>query len=95
MGFGCSFSLYKVEPGDWLQTKLWKRIVRTVLGLSLYFGMFRFFRYYFIFDRTQANFAVNLVIPYIIYGPYLVFCDMIGLVDNSRSDDQENYQVQL
>jgi hypothetical protein len=45
MSFGTSYSIQKVDPIDWVHTKLAKRIARGILGVGIsgtfYFLMFQ------------------------------------------------------
>ena len=40
MSFGCSYSLLSVDCIDWVKTKLWKRLVRGIIGVGLACLMF-------------------------------------------------------
>ena len=40
MTFGCSYSLIYVDCIDWVKTKLWKRLVRGIIGVALASLMF-------------------------------------------------------
>lgn len=40
MTFGCSYSLIYVDCIDWVKTKLWKRLLRGIIGVGLACLMF-------------------------------------------------------
>lgn len=40
MSFGTSYSIKSVNPIDWVRTKLIKRIIRGVLGLSIAMSLY-------------------------------------------------------
>ena len=88
MGFGCSFSLVEVDCINWVKTSLSKRILRTILGGAIAIGI------YFMFhaignqleDQPLQFYVLNQLlpsffIPFVIYGPFLVLCQKLKLVD--------------
>lgn len=79
MSFGCSFSLVEVDCIDWVKTSLKKRLVRAVIGTGIAIGLRELFRYISIEDQQLTEYMVNLllpslVIPFLIYGPFLILC---------------------
>ena len=59
MGFGCSFSLVEVDCIDFVKTRLWKRILRGIIGLVLAKSIDFFFDY---ITPKYANFGEIFII---------------------------------
>jgi hypothetical protein len=53
MGFGCSFSLVNVDSIDWIKTRTWKRLVRTIIGFAFYMLMFYLIEFTKFFLRRE------------------------------------------
>ena len=86
MGFGTSYSIAYVNPFDWVHTKLYKRIIRGVVGtLLVWLAGFFIDSYILVYDQTTI-FLVHKALPALlfslfIYGCYPIICQKIGLVD--------------
>jgi len=87
MGFGCSYSLVDVDCIDWVKTSLGKRILRALIGCGLACGIYLVFDMEFNIDNQHmTEYLVKTLVPYLLipffaYGPYLILCQKIGLVD--------------
>ena len=91
MGFGCSYSLVQVDCIDWVKTSLPKRLVRGIIGCCLGLGVYLLCLMFSLKDAHVTEYVVTsvvplLVIPFFTYGPFLILCQKIGLVD------QQTYQ---
>ena len=94
MGFGCSYSLVEVDCIDWVKTRLGKRLLRASLGCGIAFLLGWAAQKVKIDDQHFTDYLVNMVfpfllIPFLIYGPFLTFCQKINLVDIQRDEDED------
>mmetsp|Transcript_36910 Transcript_36910/g.56518 ORF Transcript_36910/g.56518 Transcript_36910/m.56518 type:complete len:211 (-) Transcript_36910:30-662(-) len=103
MGFGCSYSLVTVDCIDWVKTALWKRLLRAAIGCTIAVGIFWLTNLGATKDQHLTEFFINrmipnLLIPFLLYGPYLILCQKIGLVDQEVEQwqgKQNHYQIGL
>lgn len=84
--FGQTYSLNYVRPLLWVYTPAWKRVIRTILGLSIAYGVFYAFdlvlaesndiatRYFF------GSALPMFLMSFFIFGLYPIICNKIGLV---------------
>jgi len=90
ISFGCSYSLQKVNSIDFVHTRLWKKLVRGILALAFSYG----FNYSVnsigkklalsdLETHAIMTVGVNVIIPFVIVGPFVTFCQWIGLVDQN------------
>jgi hypothetical protein len=98
MGFGASYSLSDVNCIEFVKTPLWKKLLRTGLGVGIAVGIFTIFQAiqthllkgddltYFLIGAAIPNFLAS----FITYGPFLVFCQYIGLVGETKPKEQKN-----
>ena len=75
MTFGCSYSLIYVDCIDWVKTKLWKRLLRGVIGVALAYLIFFGLSYIALDDEYLTKYIWNraipcMVIPFFIFGPF-------------------------
>lgn len=89
MGFGTSYSLVYVDCLDWVHTRLWKRLVRGVLGCGLVTGLFIAYNYIPCNDNPTRFFfrytVPALSISFFTYGIFPILCNKIGLIDRSET----------
>lgn len=87
MGFGTSYSLVYVDCLDWVHTRLWKRLLRGVLGCSITSGMYVVYNLIPCNDNPTRFFfrytVPALTLSFFIYGIYPILCNKIGLIDRS------------
>jgi hypothetical protein len=99
MGFGCSSSLSVAEFDciRWVKSSLKKRLIRATLGTGIAAALFFCFDLipqsddqltYFFFKRALPYF----IIPFIMYGPFLIFCLKMGLVDDEATINQREQE---
>jgi ABC-type Co2+ transport system permease subunit len=86
MGFGCSYSLVEVDCINWVKTSLSKRILRTILGGVITIAIYKAFQAITFKDQPLQSYCFNQLlpsffIPFVIYGPFLVMCQKLKLVD--------------
>jgi len=91
MAFGCSYSLVEVNCIDWVKTSLLKRLMRATLGCVISAGLYFAFQLIDIDDQHLTEYLLTMVlpfmiIPFFIYGPFLIICQKIGLVDQFDYD---------
>ena len=86
MGFGCSFSLVEVDCIDWVKTGWKKKVVRSVLGVALLVALYEGITFWDYGNNEITIFFFKAAVPmfvssFVLYGPYLVLCQKMGLVD--------------
>jgi len=84
--FGQTYSLNYVRPLLWIHTPLWKKLIRTIIGLSIAAG----FNYlFFLFVKSSNDVATRFffgracpmfIMSFFIFGLYPIVCNKIGLV---------------
>lgn len=88
--FGQSFTLNFVKPLHWSHSQLWKRILRSVIGISLAIGVFKASD---LMTSTTTDMATkyffsfllpNLLTSFFYFGIYPVLCKKIGLVISEK-----------
>ena len=94
LGFGTSYSLTEVDCIDWVKTNWMKKIFRGVLGCGIAELIFWSFNYLYnnaikssSQDSVLAKYCFTgafpyIIVPLLIYGPFLVFCQRDNLVDS-------------
>jgi ABC-type Co2+ transport system permease subunit len=90
MGFGSSYSLVEVDCIDWVKTSLKKRLIRTFLGALIAIGMYSFFKLIAFSENPVTSYVANqliasFIIPFVIYGPFLVLCKRLRLVEDRET----------
>lgn len=94
LGFGTSYSLLEVDCGDFVRTHWAKKIARAVLGCALAEGIYELFigafpeKGTFLTRFCFEGIVPQFIVPFIIYGPFQVFCQWIGLVDRDSAADE-------
>ena len=92
--FGQSFAINFVRSVQWSHTPLWKRLVRSLLGLSLAIGVTESMA---LFTNKMTDFAsqyfyshllTNLVLSFFIFGLYPVICSKCGLMISAEDFKQ-------
>lgn len=91
LGFGVSYSLYDVDCIEFVKSAWWKRLIRTVLGVSIGIGIRLLFSF---LNRNNIDdmsyFLVGTAIPmflisYLIHGPFINICAKLHLVGYSNT----------
>lgn len=85
-----------VDTFDFVRTRRWKKIVRGVIGVAISEGIYAFFNHLiptsykasFFTKYLIAHAMPHLLVPLLIYGPYISLCNMMHLVDVDLSDDE-------
>ena len=97
MGFGCSYSLVEVACMNWIKTSFIKKFIRAILAVALSILMFWFFTEYIrLEDETYLTeffvrwFLPYSIIPFVMYGPYLILCQKLGLVYDPERDEKQS-----
>ena len=95
MGFGCSFSLETVESIDFIETQRWKRLLRTIIGFGFYLSSYKLLDKLVSVPMTKIIIKYTIV-PYLIYGPFLILCQYLYLVDkeDDTSEEENNDTLQ-
>lgn len=87
--FGTNYSLNQVDTYEFVNTRVWKKILRGIIGSAIQISMFMIF-YMGMFDKIKIIFFTRFIIegvipyffiPFLVYGPLITFFQMIGLVD--------------
>lgn len=96
MGFGCSYSLVEVDCMNWIKTSFVKRLIRAILAIVLSVLMFLLLtdpKYISLEDESYLTeffvrwFLPYSIIPFVMYGPYLILCQKLRLVYDPERDD--------
>jgi hypothetical protein len=86
MAFGQPFSLSYVRPLLWVHSEVWRKVIRTVLGIAICIGIS--YGFYFLAinssNMTTKYFWIfllpNIIVSFFIFGIYPIICNWIGLV---------------
>lgn len=94
LGFGASMATKIVDNVGWAHTALWKRIIRGVIGVAIYVGIFVAFWFIPRVDLPTAYFF-NQILPHLaatfsLYGLIPILCKYIGLIKQRDSDDESS-----
>lgn len=79
MGFGVSYSMTKLNVLDWINTSIWAKFFRMIMGVTFYIGIKLFFLW--LADESQFNeteFYFYSSLPMLIQG-YLIFGPLVIL----------------
>ena len=89
MGFGTSYSLVYVDCLDWVHTRLWKRLLRGVIGCGIVTGIFITLQLIPCNDNPTRFFfrytVPALSLSFFTYGIFPIICKYLGLVDSTDS----------
>lgn len=93
MGFGTSYSIAHVDCLDWVHTRVWKRLLRGVIGCGITIAVFILLRMIHSLD-TGTIFMMHHMVPALFfslfnYGWYPLICSKIGLVDTVPHDNHD------
>ena len=86
LAFGASYATKVIDNVTWAYTSLWKRMIRSLIGVMLYVGIFVTFSYIPRVDLPTAYFFNNvlphLFATYILYAFLPIFCKYVRLVQD-------------
>ena len=91
MIFGWPYALHHFSALQWINTSLWKRVLRMVLGLAITVGVQVFFTWCVSSTNDIATmYFFGYAVPYFvnsffIFGLYPIICTWIGLVQEDQS----------
>ena len=77
---------------DFVHTPPKKKVLRAILGVLLFAAIFSSFQFMGNPTEELTEFVVHhalpmLVSPFIVYGPFLNFCQYVKLVDIDAGDE--------
>ncbi len=92
MIFGWPYAMlhFKALSLQWINTALWKRVLRTVLGISVAVGIYYFFQW--VTSETNdiatkyffGNLIPQFLTSFFIFGLFPILCKLIGLVQSDN-----------
>ena len=93
LGFGTSYSLLEVDCFDFVRTHWAKKVGRAFLGCGLAEGIYAIFIDAFPGKGFLTRFCFegvfpHFLVPFIVYGPFQVFCKWIHLVDTDSGAEE-------
>ena len=95
--FGCSFATTRIDNYLIRRTPLWKRIVRTIIGFSIWAVIYTIARIIYV-DNYPSDFILKKWVPhfmiaYFAYGLYPCTWLYFGLVDYEDDSSDSDYSV--
>ena len=88
MSFGASYSLVEVDSIEWVYSSARSKILRLLLA-SVFVGVLDYIIVYLLKSEIAFQLAHFCIIPFIMYGPFIVWCQKLGLVDNNWAKQQK------
>ena len=83
MSFGASYSLVEVDSIEWVYSSARSKILRLLLA-TLFIGILDFVIIIVLKSQEELWYvAHNCIVPFVMYGPFIVWCQKLGLVDNN------------
>ena len=73
MSFGASFSLVEVDSIEWVYSSCKSKVLRLLLA-TLFIGILDFVISYWIKSQYIIYIAHYCFIPFVMYGPFIVWC---------------------
>ena len=82
MSFGASYSLVEVDSIEWVYSSARSKTLRLILA-TLFIGILDFVILFLVKQEELWYVAHNCIVPFVMYGPFVVWCHRLGLVDNN------------
>ncbi len=94
LAFGSSLATKIIDNVGWAHTALWKRIIRGLIGVVVYAGIFVAFSFIPRVDLPTA-FFFNRILPHLVatftwYGLIPILCKYIGLIQKKETSESSS-----